>query len=510
MDMQITITQWNEEYKKLSNLFKTEENNLIKTFLQDDYSLLKLYQTLIKIESEKEKTNFQQIERQLKNYIYEAFSFFQEKTITRANNFDFQSKMKKIDDLFHKIKKDLKVKYDNLLEEEKQLEKEISNYSKDFEELFKLEEKEIKTQNLLNVQKEKKQKEKKSNNSNFDLINKYINNIMNNIGLIENEINNITISDIENIIEKSNNSDLKEIKDIIENITNIIEKKIGGNNLGWQQKEHELFLELRNSFQNNISNYEFLTSLCSLIPYIPSSEHKNHIRNFEKYSQLKEVKKILVKKYQELLSYIEDENKIINLKKNNILNKKNSSDFENKKKLLVKEWKDKKNFEKNSILKKQKIEEKIQKEKEKNLYLINKKKNEVLLNEYRKRKKLKTETTSKENNHNKYKNIFDQIDLERIKQRENILLEKRQKAIRAQSGKNIRTDLNIYNYTNNNTNNNNNNLKNSAKKYKNQSRVINTMEGLYSNITQSFNLSNDKGRNKNKNISKYKSKDNFS
>ena len=36
------------------------------------------------------------------------------------------------------------------------------------------------------------------------------------------------------------------------------------------------------------------------------------------------------------------------------------------------------------------------------------------------------------------------------------------------------------------------------------------MEGLYSNITQSFNLSNDKGRNKNKNISKYKSKDNFS
>ena len=267
--MQITITQWNEEYKKLSNLFKTEENNLIKTFLQDDYSLLKLYQNLIKIDSEKEKTNFLKIERQLKNYIYEAFSFFQEKTITRANNFDFQSKMKKIDDLFHKIKKDLKVKYDNLLEEEKQLEKEI------------------KTQNLLNVQKEKKQKEKKSNNSNFDLINKYINNIMNNIGLIENEINNITISDIENIIEKSNNSDLKEIKDIIENITNIIEKKIGGNNLGWQQKEHELFLELRNSFQNNISNYEFLTSLCSLVPYIPSSEHKNHIRNFEKYSQLK-------------------------------------------------------------------------------------------------------------------------------------------------------------------------------------------------------------------------------
>jgi hypothetical protein len=51
MDMQITITQWNEDYRKLSYLYKNEENNLIKTYLQEDYSLFKIYKLLIKNET---------------------------------------------------------------------------------------------------------------------------------------------------------------------------------------------------------------------------------------------------------------------------------------------------------------------------------------------------------------------------------------------------------------------------------------------------------------------------
>ena len=193
MDMQITITQWNEEYRKLSNLFKNEENNLIKTFLQDDYSLFKVYQNLIKTDFEKEKNNYQIIEKQLKNYINESFSYLKGKNATRINNFDFQNKIRKIDELFHKIKKDQKTKYDNLLIEESTLEKEINNYTKNFEQLFKEMENEIKTKNISNNNSKilKKQKPDKQN-LNIELINKYINNIMNNIGIIDNEINEIS------------------------------------------------------------------------------------------------------------------------------------------------------------------------------------------------------------------------------------------------------------------------------------------------------------------------------
>ena len=152
--MQITITQWNEDYRKLSYLYKNEENNLIKTFLQEDYSLFKIYKLLIKNEPEKEKINFQKIEKQLKNYINDTYSYFKEKN--NSNYFDFQNKIKKIDELFHKIKKDLKEKYDNNLKEEIILEKELENYSKNFEDFFKNEE--IKNDKLNEIKEKKKEK----------------------------------------------------------------------------------------------------------------------------------------------------------------------------------------------------------------------------------------------------------------------------------------------------------------------------------------------------------------
>ena len=79
------------------------------------------------------------------------------------------------------------------------------------------------------------------------------------------------LNDLEQIIEKLDSNDIIEIKEIIEKIRNIIEKEFGGVYIGWQPKEHEEFLKLRKSYNNNINNYEFLTDLCNLIPYIPSS-----------------------------------------------------------------------------------------------------------------------------------------------------------------------------------------------------------------------------------------------
>ena len=313
MDMQISITEWNEEYKKLANLFINEENNLIKTLIKEDKFLLKIYHLLIN-EYEVEKVYFQKIEKQLKLYINDAFSYYRKKNI---NYFEFQNTIKKIYELFNKIKKDLKLKYDSLLKEEVILEKELELYKNNIEEIFKSEEKEIENKKL--------NKEKKIENLHIKIIDKYINNIINNRKIKEKEKNDL--NEIKIIINKLNKNDIEEI---IENIMNIIEKKLGGINLGWQQKEQEEFLKLRKSHHNKINNYEFLTDLNNLIPYMTSIEHKNHILLFEKYSQLIEIKNLLINKYKELkyenndiFYFKENQNKNDNnLNKNNIKNKK--------------------------------------------------------------------------------------------------------------------------------------------------------------------------------------------
>ena len=488
MDMQITITQWIEEYKKLSNLFKNEENNLIKSFLQDDYSLFKLYQNLIKTDYEKEKSNYQLIERQLKNYINESFSYLKGKNATRLNNFDFQNKIRKIDELFHKIKKEQKTKYDNLLIEESSLEKEINNYTKNFEQLFKEEENVIKTKKKSHINSKNLSKQKPDiQNSNLELIHKYINNIMNNIGIIDNEINQLTFKDLEKIIEKLNSSDIIEVKEIIEQINNIIEKEFGGVYIGWQPKEHEEFLKLRTSYNNNINNYEFLTALCNLIPYIPSSEHKNHIRLFEKYIQLKEIKNSLIKKYTDLKEEIDEETKSLFIERKNF-SKKIPSDLDNintKKKLMIKEWKEKKTMEKKTNMSKQKKDEKLQKEKERNLFLLNKEKKEIIINKYKEKKEAEKKRLQDKNKDDKYKNILNQIDFDRIKKKEDILLEKKKKALRVQSSKNLRTENNYFNR---------NKVNNSSKRQKSKSRVMNINDGL-NNLNINLYVTQEKGRN---------------
>ena len=398
MDMQITITQWNEDYRKLSYLYKNEENNLIKTFLQEDYSLFKIYKLLIKNEPEKEKINFQKIEKQLKNYINDTYSYFKEKN--NSNYFDFQNKIKKIDELFHKIKKDLKEKYDNNLKEEIILEKELENYSKNFEDFFKNEE--IKNDKLNEI------KEKKNEKLNIKLINKYINNILNNN-------KEILFNDIEKIIEKLNNSDKEEIKEIIENIINIIEKQFGGKNLGWTLKEHEEFLKLRKEFKNKINNYEFLTALNSLIPYISSLEHKNHIKLYEKYSQLKEIKKLLVNKYNEI-KYENEDVSLYLIYDKKIGRKKSSFDFDSNKRKIFREIKNLDNY-----INLKKSNPKLKKDN-----LINNEKNKALTEgNY----KIKTEEE-------KINNINGKYTFENDKKKQNILVKKK-KANRALSTKNL-------------------------------------------------------------------------
>ena len=118
----------------------------------------------------------------------------------------------------------MKLKYDSLLKEEVILEKELELYKNNIEEIFKSEEKEIENKKL--------NKEKKIENLHIKIIDKYINKIINNKKIKEKEKNDL--NEIKIIINKLNKNDIEEI---IENIMNIIEKKLGGINLGWQQKD---------------------------------------------------------------------------------------------------------------------------------------------------------------------------------------------------------------------------------------------------------------------------------
>ena len=169
--------------------------------------------------------------------------------------------------------------------------------------------------------------------------------------------------------------------------------------------------------------------------------------------------------------------------------------------MMIKEWKEKKTMEKKTSLAKQKKDEKLQKEKERNLYLLNKEKNEILINKYKEKKEAEKKIVKDKNNNEKYKNILNQIDFDRIKKRENTLLEKKKKALRVQSSKNLRIE-------------NNNFIKNqlnySSKRQKSKSRVMNTKDGLNNLNINFYMTTQEKGRNYNTDtnqIIKYKSKD---
>ena len=118
-----------------------------------------------------------------------------------------------------------------------------------------------------------------------------------NYGINEEEI---TFNDIEKLIKKMNNNHLKLIRIKTDIINAIIEKKLGGNNQGWEPKEQDEFIKLKNNYNNKINTYEFLTALSTTIPYIPVSELKNHINLYEKYIKINEVKKLLLNKYKEI------------------------------------------------------------------------------------------------------------------------------------------------------------------------------------------------------------------
>ena len=500
----ISKTKWIDDLRKMTSQYKSDEFNLTQSCLQTDFHLNKIYKSLLVDEINIEYKNFNSLQKQLKFYINEAYSYIVGKKISKTENFEFQNKINKIENLILKIRNEYKIKFDSLLAEETSLEKELDNYDLIFMNEFAKEQENklreyynnrlnkdedlemlnnmnnqndnMKNYSILNVLNKKNNQKigLKNNNdnnineedqeerqvyNNLDLIDKYIDRIMTNInypvyGMDEEEI---TFNDIEKLIKKMNQNHLKIIRIKTDIINAIIEKKLGGNNLGWEAKEHEEFLKLKNNYNNRINTYEFLTSLSTTIPYIPVSELKNHINLYEKYVKINDIKKLLLNKYKEIKKKKEEEEKEKRIKKLNEEKKireeqkkeaKNKFKIQEERRQKVIEWKQNKEKE---LMEKRQIqfeEKKIQRQKEKEIYYINKIKNQYILEDYHKRKKEEKEQRERILEEEKIKAAqnINKFDIDRIKDKEDALLQKKLEAKQVKASNKMEKEIKYQNY----------------------------------------------------------------
>ena len=500
----ISKTKWIDDLRKMTSQYKSDEFNLTQSCLQTDFHLNKIYKSLLVDEINIEYKNFNSLQKQLKFYINEAYSYIVGKKISKTENFEFQNKINKIENLILKIRNEYKIKFDSLLAEETSLEKELDNYDLIFMNEFAKEQENklreyynnrlnkdedleilnnmnnqndnMKNYSILNVLNKKNNQKigLKNNNdnnineedqeerqvyNNLDLIDKYIDRIMTNInypvyGMDEEEI---TFNDIEKLIKKMNQNHLKIIRIKTDIINAIIEKKLGGNNLGWEAKEHEEFLKLKNNYNNRINTYEFLTSLSTTIPYSPVSELKNHINLYEKYVKINDIKKLLLNKYKEIKKKKEEEEKEKRIKKLNEEKKireeqkkeaKNKFKIQEERRQKVIEWKQNKEKE---LMEKRQIqfeEKKIQRQKEKEIYYINKIKNQYILEDYHKRKKEEKEQRERilEEEKMKAAQNINKFDIDRIKDKEDALLQKKLEAKQVKASNKMEKEIKYQNY----------------------------------------------------------------
>ena len=497
----ISKTKWIEELRKLASQYKAEEFNLTQSCLQTDFHLNKIYKTLFIDEINAEYKSFNSLQKQLKFYINEAYSYLVGKRISKAENYEFQNKITKIENLLHKIRNDYKTKFDSLLTEEATLQQELDNYDmifmnefskeqenklreyynnrmnqdEDIEMLNKMNQNQnMKNYSILNVGNTKNHPKSAANAPhgdteggengeeqicNLDLIDKYINRVMLNAnyslyGLDEDEI---TYNDVEKLIKKMNKNHMNLIRIKTDIINSIIEKKLGGNYQGWEPKEHEEFLKLKISHNNRINTYEFLTSLSNTIPYIPVSELKNHINLYEKFVKINDIKKLLLQKYKDIKKQTEEEEKekrIKKLKQDKITREQQKKEKANKFKIQeerrqkVFEWKQNKEREQYEKQQKYMEEQRMQRQKEREAYYMNKQRNQYVLEDYYRRKEEEQKKKMMEEEEEKKKRglSINKFDIDRIKEKEDALLEKKIVAKRVKSSKGLSKEIMYQNY----------------------------------------------------------------
>lgn len=428
---------WTKIYKKLNNEYKIEEKNIMQQILNEDFHMLKIF-TGYNDEIENERKFLFESSKQLKKVIQEL-STSNNSMNTKSKKADNIYKIYKIEELINRNKLEYKNRFIELLNEEDQLENELNNFEIEYGRIENLEPLIIKEPVIKQINNFLTEKQ--------DQVDEYITYIMNSANIAFNEYSEDVV---DKLIRKLENQEAIKKKSTI--IDYIIDKNLNGTNLGWQTREHQDFLRLVAQHQGKVNTFEFIDALEGTLPFLPRSELKNHIKQFNKYKQLIELKKLLIIRYKELK--IDKDIKI----KSNILNDVNEDKSEDKKmkfeknkiyneqqKQKLEKWKLQKQKEEKEKYEEELKQENLKIEKERLRLLEKANKIKPLIEEYKKQKdynKHQKNLTKIENNFEK----ISEIDLERINEKNLILLEKKKSIINSKSISLIKNNENYTKY----------------------------------------------------------------
>jgi hypothetical protein len=412
---------WIEKYKKTASEFKNEEKRLIQTFIAEDFHINKIFISL-KEEIDSDKKTLDDTRENIKFYIDEAYSFF--KGVQKAKNYDIKQRSLKIKEALLKNRIENKNKFETLLQEEEALQKELEDFELEWN----------RTENI-NTNNEDDEEESENNfklniqNNNIEIyrqdltkngeIDEYIEYVMNSANIVFEKYSD---EDINKIVARMN--DLTVIKNKTGYIDFLIEK-LGGINLTWQNKDHQDFLRLKALHNGKVNTYDFLTALENTLPFIPRSELKTHIKLYNKYHQLFELKKLLVNRYKAIKQVKDDQDKkqiLEKLNKDPTANRgENIIKLSQEEKAKLDEWKIKKADEKRIKEDEDRRIESAKREQERQKYVERSSKVKPMLDEYKKQKEFEKQIELE--NQNVGKERISEIDLERVKERNDKLLE---------------------------------------------------------------------------------------
>jgi hypothetical protein len=447
--------EWLDDYKKLNTTLKIDERNLIQSHLREDYHANKIFNSLL-TEVDQEKKFVDDSLQKIKLSVDDVYSYL--KGFQKASNLEIRQKIIKIEELLNRNRLEFKNKFENLLLKEEELENDLDEFQNnlDFE-------KGINNPEENENEKDNNNKENKENNN----INKYKTNpeklnIDNYIEYILSTVfdnavfEEYTENKVEKMVKKIN--DLIYIKDKTYLIEIFIDKNLNGFNLGWQPRDHQDFLRLVYSHNGKINTYEFINELENILPFLPKSELKKHIKEYKKFLKINELKKLLIIRYKEIkLEQVEKDKQrkleILSAEKNkknkkslknlmtesqiekNEAEKNDELNIENEKKMKLEEWKMQKEIKKRELEDLRFKENEEKKLKEKILYEEKKKNLKPAVEEYKKwKEQIKYEKEFiKQCEEMENKIDINPIDIQRIQDKNKNLLEKKTKIIRSKS-----------------------------------------------------------------------------
>ena len=245
------------------------------------------------------------------------------------------------------------------------------------------------------------------------------------------------------------NDDLIKLINSFENLEEIKEKilyleskiaELGGPTQGWINKDHQEFLKLRTQYKMKINTLDFLSDFENTLPYLNRNDLKIHINLYLKYDKYYLIKKTFLDRYKQIKENIDNDKKQNILEKVDINDKKlklKTKDFvknTEEKKKIVDEWKKAKEKEQTQVQQDKITVDNLFKEKEKLKFIDRVEKNKGALEEYNKNKGIEKleKDLNEANNVIKIKKISE-FDLERIREKNNFLEEKKRLIVKSKS-----------------------------------------------------------------------------